>query len=95
MPIFEARCDIDRFFSRIETNCFRITPMRSAFAGNITPVGSPLPITGVLGIKHPNRAALGVWSTVSSPRSESNYSAPSDSAHPGVMHNDAICGRVD
>ena len=40
-------------------------------------------------------SSLGVWSGVSSPRSEPNYAVPSDSAHPGVMHDDAIRGGVD
>ena len=63
--------------------------MRSAFPGDVTSVGSPLAIAGILGIQHPHRAALGVWSAVSSPLTEPDDAAPSDSAHPGVMHYDA------
>ena len=58
--------------------------MRGAFAGDVA--ASPLAIASVLGIQHPHRAALRVWWGVSFPRSEPNYSAPSDSAYPGVMH---------
>ena len=48
MPTFELRRDIDRFFTGIESDCPRITPVRSAFPGDVTSVGSPLAIAGVL-----------------------------------------------
>ncbi len=55
--------------------------MRSAFAGDVTSVGSPLAIASILGIQYAHRAAP--------------IPNPMTRAHPGVMHDDAIRGRVD
>jgi hypothetical protein len=61
-PNLEPRCDVDRLFSGIESDCPRITLMRNAFAGDVTSMGSPLTPRWIFRVSNLYSASLEVRS---------------------------------